>query len=249
MSGAVVNPKPARTGIAEPAAILYVGNSFLSFNNGIGWHVSRLHASDSPARRLRATTIAITGSGLDWHDVESYFRPNAIGGYSFDDQNNVVFNNNSKLFDLVVMMDCSQCPIHPTLKAAFHATARSHSATVRGHGAEPAFLMTWAYQDRPEMTAGLAEAYTTAGNDNDALVIPAGLAFAAALAARSEVCLHMEDKRHPNLAGTYLAACTTYAALFRRSPKGLAYTAGLDKATAAFLQSIAVETVERFHRG
>ena len=30
-------------------------------------------------------------SGLDWHDVESYFRPNAIGSYSFDEQNNVVF--------------------------------------------------------------------------------------------------------------------------------------------------------------
>jgi hypothetical protein len=38
--------------------------------------------------------------------------------------------------------------------------------------------MTWAYKDKPEKTAQLAEQYIIAGNDNDALVIPAGLAFA-----------------------------------------------------------------------
>jgi hypothetical protein len=32
--------------------------------------------------------VTIGGSGFDWHDVESYFRPNAIGNYSFDENNN-----------------------------------------------------------------------------------------------------------------------------------------------------------------
>jgi len=35
-----------------------------------------------------------------------------------------------------------------------------------------------AYKDKPEMTVQLAEEYTIAGNESDALVIPAGLAFA-----------------------------------------------------------------------
>lgn len=243
MSEANLKPKLVATRIEDLAAILYVGNSFLSFNNGIGWHVSRLHASAHPDKRLRATSVAITGGGLDWHDVESYFRPDAIGAYSFDDRNNLVFNDKGKLFDVVLMMDCSQCPIHPILGKVFHTTARRHSETVRSHGAEPAFLMTWAYADRPEMTAALAEAYTTAGNDNDAFVIPVGLAFAAALAQRPDIRLHMDDKRHPSLAGTYLAACTVYMALFRRSPVGLAHRAGLEETTAAFLQSTAVEAV------
>ena len=30
--------------------------------------------------------------------------------------NSVVFNADDELFDVVLMMDCSQCPIHPTLK-------------------------------------------------------------------------------------------------------------------------------------
>jgi hypothetical protein len=31
---------------------------------------------------------------------------------------------------------------------------------VRKHGARPVYFMSWAYQDKPEMTAQLAEAYT-----------------------------------------------------------------------------------------
>lgn len=247
MKEATVRPKLLDVGIEDVTSILYVGNSFLSFNNGIGWHVSRLHASADRGGRLRGTSASITGGGLDWHDVESYFRPNAIGSYSFDDANNVVFNDAGKLFDVTLMMDCSQCPIHPRLKAAFHASAKRHSDTVRRHGAKPAFLMTWAYEDRPEMTEQLAQAYTIAGNDNDAFVVPAGLAFAEALAKKPDVRLHMDDKRHPNVAGTYLAACTVYAALFRRSPVGLGHAASLDGPTAGFLQAIAFATVERYY--
>ena len=249
MTELAVRPKLVDVGTEEVASVLYVGNSFLSFNNGIGWHVSRLHASANHARRLRGTSVSITGGGLDWHDVESYFRPNAVGSYSFDDGNNIVFNENIKLFDVAVMMDCSQCPVHPSLKAAFHSTAKRHSDTVRKHGAKPAFLMTWAYEDRPHMTAQLADAYATAGNDNDALVIPVGLAFAASLAKRPAVRLHMDDKSHPSLAGTYLAACTVYAALFRHSPSGLSHTAGLEAPTADHLQAIALATVERYYGG
>jgi hypothetical protein len=98
--------RPKRTDIGEEVgSILYAGHRFLSFNNGIGWHVSRLHASTNPATRLRPTSVAITGGGLDWHDVDSYFRPGALGSYSFDEINNVVFNDLERLFDVVLMMD------------------------------------------------------------------------------------------------------------------------------------------------
>ena len=92
--------------------------------------------------------MTISGSGFDWHEMD-------------------------KLFDAVIMGDCSQCPIHAQLKGVFHASAMIQSDIVRKHGATPMFTMTWAYKDKPEMTQHLADAYTTAGNDNDALVIPA----------------------------------------------------------------------------
>jgi hypothetical protein len=106
--------------------------------------------------------------------------------------------------------------------------------------------MSWANKNRPEMLQGLAAAYTRAGNDNRALVIPAGLAFARAMAERPGLDLYVPDLRHPSLPGTYLAAATTFAALFGRSPEGNRYTAGLEPETAAFLQRIAWQTVQDY---
>lgn len=243
---AQVVPKVLDSGVAEPHSAIFIGNSFFYYNNSLHNHVGRLVAAGDPAYKLRMTSVTISGSGADWHDVESYFRPNAIGTYSFDDNNKVVFNTVDRLFDLAIMMDCSQCPIHPQLKSTFAEFSKKHSETVRRHGARPVFFMSWAYADKPEMTAALADAYTAAGNDNDAFVIPAGLAFARALDQRPALVLHAADKRHPSLAGTYLAAATVYAALFKRSPEALTYTAGLDAETAKFLRAVAGETVRSY---
>jgi hypothetical protein len=244
---AETKPKVTETGIASPASAIFIGNSFFYYNNGITGHLGALLRSSDPPVKFRATMATISGSGADWHDVASYFRPGAIGKYSFDAGNNVVFNKIDKLFDLAILMDCSQCPVHPELKSVFTEYMKRHAETVRKHGAVPVFFMSWAYADKPEMTEALAEAYTQAGNDNAALVIPAGLAFARALRQLPAVNLYAPDKRHPSLAGTYLAAATVYAALLKRSPVGLGYTAGLDAATAKGLQTVAAETVEAYY--
>ena len=247
-ASAETRPKVLDNGPGEPASILYIGNSFFYFNNGMDGHVTRLNASNEAAKKLRSSSITISGSSLQWHDVESYFRPSAVGAFSFDPDNNVVFNKTDKLFEVAVMMDCSQCPIHPTLKAQFAEYARKDADIARKHGARPVLFMSWAYENKPEMTTELADAYTQAGNDNDALVIPAGLAFARVVKEHPEIKLYIADKRHPTLAGTYLAASTTYASLFGRSPVGLKYTAGLDEKTATVLQEAAWATVQDYYR-
>jgi hypothetical protein len=239
--------QPATRDLGPEAArsAIYVGNSFFYYNNSMHGHVSLMQRAAGMAA-MRTTSITISGAGWEWHDVASYFRPNAVGSYRFDARNNVVFNSNARLFDLAIMMDCSQCPIHPRLGPVFHDYARRHSETVRAHGARPVFFMSWAYKDMPEMTAQLAEAYTAAGNANDALVIPAGLAFARSMAERPGLDLYVADLRHPSLAGTYLAAATTYATLSGHSPVGNGYDAGLGAETAAFLQRMAWETVQGY---
>lgn len=245
---AQTKPKVLSVGVANPASALYIGNSFFYYNNSLHGHVSALIAEGLPGFKHRATSVTISGSGFDWHDVDSYFRPKAIGAYSFDAGNNVVFNKLDKLFDLAIMMDCSQCPLHPQLKGVFKNDAKKNSDIVRKHGAQPVFFMSWAYEDVPSMTTPLAEAYTQAGNDNNALVIPAGLAFARSIQQKPEVKLYVADKRHPTLAGTYLAACTTYASLFKKSPVGLTYNAGLSPETARHLQTVAWETVQEYFK-
>jgi hypothetical protein len=98
-------------------------------------------------------------------------------------------------------------------------------------------------------SAQLAEAYTREGNANNALVIPAGLAFARVLKARPDLMLHVADKRHPTLAGTYLAAATAYATLYGRSPEENSYPAGLDPELARFLRAQAWATVQDYFSG
>ena len=244
-----VKPKITSLGDITPASALLIGNSFFYYNNSLHDHLRRLVVATQPPfpKGLRATSVTISGSGIDWHDVESYFRPNALGKYSFTAKNEVAFNKLDKLFDIAIVMDCSQCPIHPQLKAIFHEHAKKDAEIIRKHGAVPLFFMSWAYEDKPEMTAQLAAEYTNAGNANDVLVIPAGLAFAKALYKRPGINLYADDKRHPSLEGTFLAACTTYAALYKRSPEGLSYTAGLDPSLAKFLQQVAWEATTEYY--
>jgi hypothetical protein len=246
--GLLAQTKPKRTDIGgePPRSILWVGNSFFYYNNSMHNYVSNLIRAADPKSVPRSTSVTISGSGFDWHDVESYFRPNGIGGYSFVGDNEIVFNKFDKPFDAAILSDCSQCPVHPKLRRIFHEYAKKHSDTVVKHGARPVFLMTWAYKDKPEMTAQLAEEYTIAGNDNNALVIPAGLAFAKAIGKRPDLEFYQPDKRHPALIGTYLAACTTYASIYKKSPVGNPYTGGIDAKTANFLQSVAWETVQEY---
>ena len=249
LNPAAAQTRPKLTDIGPVKTAIYIGNSFFYYNNSMHSHVLGMSRAADPNNRTayRATSVTISGSGFDWHDTEGYFRPNAIGRYSFDEDNNIVFNKLDKLFDAAIMMDCSQCPLHPQLKSVFTDFARKGAEAARKNGAKPVYFMSWAYADRPEMAAQLAEAYTVAGNENDAFVIPAGLAFARSVGKRPDLNLYARDKRHPSMLGTYLAAATVFAALHQVTPVGNAYTAGIDADTARFLQTVAWETVQDYY--
>jgi hypothetical protein len=250
LMGASAQTKPQRTDLGgAPESILWMGNSFFYYNNSMHGHFGQLVASSSTAEQkvqVRSSSVTISGSGIDWHDMDSLLRPDGIGRYSFVGDNDIRFNKPGRQYDTAIMMDCSQCPIHPQLQSVFHATAKKHADTLKKAGVRPVLFMSWAYKDKPEMTQALAEQYTIAANANDALVIPAGLAFAAAIAKDPKLELYVADKRHPTLAGTYLGAATTYAALYRKSPVGLGYTAGLPAETVRLLQTAAWEAVQGY---
>jgi len=58
------------------------------------------------------------------------------------------------------------------------------------------------------------------------------------------------DGSHPDLIGTYLAACVTCAALYKKSPicNPYDYYGSIDKEMATFLQTVAWDTVQKFYR-
>jgi hypothetical protein len=247
---------PAATAASRtpPQSMLWVGNSFFYYNNSMHGQVGNLlRASAEGSRGWRQTSATISGSGLDWHDMESHFKPAGMGSYSFNARNEVVFNTGErqlpKLWDAVLMMDCSQCPVHPQLSTRFEESVAKNAAITRKHGAEPILFMSWAYQDAPEMTATLADAYLKMAAAHQTRVVPAGPAFARSIARRPDLNLYVADKRHPSLAGSYLAACTVLASVYRINPVGNSHTAGLPADVVAHLQAVAAETVRDFDAG
>jgi hypothetical protein len=232
--------------VTDVKSLLWVGNSFFYYNNSMHDHV-RAMLTAAKVTGTRQNSITISAAGIDWHDLEPHLRPGSgVGRYSFTPTNDVVFNKFDKPYDAVLIMDCSQCPIHPVLGPVFHEWAKKHSDTVRKYGGEPALFASWAYEDKPEMTQQLSDEYVKAGKANRALVVPAGIAFAESIKRRADLKLHMPDKRHPTLAGTYLASAVVLASVFKTNPVGSTYTAGLPADVVAHLQQVAWDTVKAF---
>ena len=87
----------------------------------------------------------------------------------------------------------------------------------------------------------IKDIYTKVGKENNVLVIPVGLAFDIAYKELPEIKLHHNDGTHPNLKGTYLAACTVFASIYGESPIGLKYDyyGAINKDDKKLLQEIA----------
>ena len=226
-----------------PEKILFVGNSFTYYNNGLHMHYGNLlraaNLYEEGRNELRMMTYS--GSGL-WEHAAAL--------------RSAVTNDR---WDAVVMHDYSNGPL--TQWDRFVASSGTLSEIARGQGTQPLLLMTWAYDGQPEMTMQLAEAYTRRGKELAATVIPVGLAFAAASQSLA-VDLYSPDLlrfegsepvyekivKHPSMAGTYLAACTVFATLTGLNPEGLIYTGGLDAEVARALQRVAFTTAQSYQR-
>ncbi len=235
----------------EPSAnrVLFVGNSFSYYNDGIQNHLS-----------------ALVKAGGKWQSGQSRFRLKAIsGGRLVEHMAGLppLFKNKpERQWDRVVLQDFSNGPISKKHQESFITATETIAKFVRSKGTEPILFMTWAYQGEEGMTEALAEAYTKQGNALNALVVPVGLAFDAASRSAPNIDLYVPDVdgftedgqvtykkvlKHPSVAGTYLAACVFYAALYDASPVGLVYHAGLSKEDAQVLQAIAWQTHQQFY--
>jgi PKD repeat protein len=55
--------------------------------------------------------------------------------------------------------------------------------------------------------------------------------------------LHSGDNSHPNIDGSYVAACTIFSSIWKQGASGLSYTAGLSSTLAQYYQSISDNTL------
>ena len=156
-------------------------------------------------------------------------------------------------WDIVVLQEQSQIPAVAEFRASqMDPAARTLIRTIRLAGSRPMFFLTWAHRDGwPEnglpdyarMQDQIDDAYLRLGGELVVPVAPVGVAWATVVSTNVRPGLWQDDGTHPTVAGTYLAACVFYAAIFGATPVGLGYEAGLSKETAASLQAVAAATV------
>jgi len=93
------------------------------------------------------------------------------------------------------------------------------------------------------MQQRLYDSYMEMGDSNQAWVAPVGIAWRNSIQADSTLDLFATDFSHPNLYGSYLAACVFYSTFFQASTDSAWYPSTLDADTAAWLQNISDLTV------
>ena len=199
---------------AQTKSILFIGNSYTYSNGGVDVMLKNIALSQG-----------------DTLYTESF----AIGGAKFSD-----FCNNSETFerirsrawDYVVLQEQSQLPSFPPsrVEAECYPFAKQLCDSIRANDSctQILFFMTWGRENGDQdncvyyeplctydgMQQRLRESYVQMADDNNAIVVPVGLAWKYVRDHYPEINLYQSDESHPSLEGTYLAACTFNRVLY-----------------------------------
>ena len=227
---------------AQTTKILLVGNSYTAANN-LASVISQLSLSMGDT----AEVYAVNPGGYTF-ELHTVYAPTLAMIDSMD-------------WDFVVLQEQSQRPSFPQsqVEVEVYPFARYLDSLIHVNNqcTETVFYMTWGrkYGDAGNcafwppvctftgMQQQLRDSYVKMANDNAALVAPVGEAWERSWNTDSTINLWVSDNSHPDVTGTYLAACVFYATLFRQSPVGASYTAGLSASVATHLQQMAFQTV------
>ena len=238
-----VTPEIKKLKRTPPKSVLFVGNSYLYYNDSLHNHFKAMADEKYPgyAGSVNVKSSTIGGSRLKHHNLDHLLKPKAISSIN--------------KFELVVLQGGSGEGLSKKDRKAFAKIAKEHIKRIKANGSEAALYMIHAYVEPHQdfdlnLIRVIEKMYVTAGNKNQTLVIPVGLAFENAYEQQPDITLHHLDGTHPALLGTYLAACTVFASVFNESPVGLNYDYNglVDPSDKLFLQEIAESTVRTFHQ-
>jgi hypothetical protein len=236
----LIGPSLAIAGETSLTRVLFIGNSYLYYNDSLHNHVKRMASerfSDMADRDFQYKSATIGGARLQHHNIEWLLTPGKIGV--------------DRPFQAVIMQGGSFEPLTTDTRKTFVDTATSYAQKVRAAGGKPFLYMTHAYvsphrRTQPGMINLISDTYSHAGQQAKAQVIPVGLAFERSYKERPDFSLHMAfDGTHPNLRGTFLGAYVTFFTLYGDSadPMEYDYFGRISPEDVNYLQRIAKETV------
>jgi len=213
--------QPDKPSAVPVRRILFIGNSYTGFNDGIDKHLTGL------APHIVAGRIAPGSATLEAHWRNS----------------DTLHLIRTGKWDVVILQEQSQAPVIHTKN--FSEYAEKLSEEIKKAGAQTILFMTWERPDSIQYgvtAANLSGVFTEVGQQLGVRVAPVGVAFFKAMQERPGLKLYSLDG-HPTLQGTYLAACVFYGVIFEKSPSGNAYAAGLPDADRVFFQKVAAQVL------
>jgi hypothetical protein len=239
---AAVAPEVKAPQVDTPRRVLFVGNSYLYYGDSLHNHVQRMAVAGNPAlaKALQFKSATIGGANLAHHNIDYLTEPGRIGV--------------EQPFELVILQDGSSSPLSEKRRALSMEKIREFTEVIRQRGGQVALYMNHVYvpphkQAKPENMRLTEAHYLAAGNAVKALIIPVGLAFEEAYRRRPDMKLHKAfDGTHPELTGTFLAACVVYASIYGKSAveNTYDYFGKISPDDAVFLRQVADDTVKRF---
>ena len=221
--------------------ILFVGNSYLYYNDSLHNHVKRMAIERFPSYEekfiYKSSTI---GGARSWHHNYKHLL----------DSKNIGVNES---FDLLILQGGSAEPLSKNSRVIFKNTVKEVNEIAKEYGTKLALYMTHAYvapdkRYEANMINKISSMYINAGKENNVKVIPVGIGFENAYKENPNIQLHNLDGTHPSLLGTYLAACIVYGVLYDDSPVGIDYNyfGKVSDQDRIFIQKIAYETITNF---
>lgn len=222
----------------DSLSVLFIGNSYTYVN-------------DLPTLFLNVTQSLGDNATID---------SKSNGGYTFQNQLTDPLTHTkigSQAWDFVVIQGQSQEPSFPYDQVNTNtlppAVQLADSVYANNYCSQVMYFMTWGRQvgdpqwdsinTFDKMNVRLRNAYLRISDSAEASVSPVGVAWKYVRDNYPTINLYSGDGSHPSMEGSYLAACTFYASLFRKSPVGATYTAGLSATVAGQLQEAAALAV------
>lgn len=201
----------------DSLSVLFVGNSYSSFNN--------LPNLISSIASIMGDVLIVDGSLIGGATLQNHSENN--------NTTNLIINGN---WDFVVLQEQSQYPSFPLWQVEQdvfpYASQLSELVSEFNECANTVFFMTWGRENGDQsncqswppvctyegMDDLLRERYMIMANDNNALVSPVGAVWRSLRDAGYDLDLYSSDGSHPSLTGSYVSAVCFYTTLFQKNP-------------------------------
>ena len=177
----------------SPERVLYIGNSYLYYNDSLHNHVRRM-LEESYGREFDTgnyKSVTISGSRTSHHNIDYPLNHNNLGA--------------EKPFELVILQGGSGETNSKEERKIFAQEVEIMIDKIHNKGAEAALYMIHAYVEphedtSPNMIKNIKKMYIETANKNNILVIPVGIAFENAYKEKPDINLHKHyDGTHPCL--------------------------------------------------